>query len=213
MHTTTRHSCVGEVGSPADVVGRTFTFDVLALGRSVEAAAGGVVAAGGAGASALPTCVPVAGSGAVCSLALGAAVGRAVAAVFGCPPVVAVGGRATVVLRCRPVAGGRVLGCRGATVSGCSDTESVAESVARVPGMAAVTGSGGEAAWLVEDLVVGSAATVRPPPTRATAVAATARRRFFFQRASWRRRAARPVPAASVVALSDAELPTGAASE
>ncbi|WP_405890293.1 hypothetical protein OG427_18495 [Streptomyces sp. NBC_00133] len=147
-----------------------------------------------------------------------------VAADFGCPFVVAVTGVAAVVLRCRPaVVGGRVLGCRETGVSGCS-----AESVVAVLGVAAITGSGGEAAcvWLVEGLVVGRAATVRPPPTMATAVAATARRLFFFQRASCRRRAARPcpvgavpswpldepVPDTSAIASPDAPLPIGAVS-
>lgn len=222
MHRTTRHTCVGDVGLPGDVDGGEVAAGVSAPGRSVDAGAG----ASGAGAPTLPTCVALlADSAVVCGVALGAARGRAVAAELCCRLVVAVGGVATVVLGCRlVVVGGRVLGCRGAGVSGCSNDES-----AVAVRMSAVTGSGGEAAcvWLVEGLGVGSAATVRPPPTRATAVAATARRRFFFQRASCRRRAARPcpveaapskpldesVPDTSATASSDTSLPIGAASE
>lgn len=191
-------------------------------------AAGAVVVSGAgaeAAAAALPTFVPVAGSVVVCGIALGAAGAGAEAADVRCRFAVAVGGMAAVVLCCRPVVvGGRVLGCPSTGVSGCSD----AESVLAAPGVAAVTGSGGEAAcvWLVEGLALGRAATVRPPPTRATAVAATARRLFFFQRASCRRRAARPCPVeavpswpldepapeASAIASPDAPLPMGAVS-
>lgn len=224
MHKAIRHTCVGDVGSPVDVVGKRFTVVVPAPGRSAEA---GAVASG---AGALPAGVAGAGSAAEGGVAPGGATGWAVVVVFSCRLVVALVGAvrdvAAVVLCCPPVAaGGRVLGCREPGVSGCSD----AESVAAVPGVGAVTGPGGEAAcvWPLEGLVVGSAATVRPPPTRATAVAATARRLFFFQRASCRRRAARPCPVeavpswpldeslpdASAVVSPDAPLPAGAASD
>lgn len=224
MHKAIRHTCAGDVGSPVDPVGKRFTVVVPAPGRSAEAGAVG----SGAGAGALPGGVAGAGSAAEGGVVPGGATGWAVAAVFSCRLVVvvagAVRGTAAVVLCCPPVAvGGRVLGCRESGVSGCSD----AESVAAVPGVGAVTGSGGEAAcvWLLEGLVVGNAATVSPPPTRATAVAATARRLFFFQRSSCRRRAARPcpveavpswpldepVPDASAVVSLDAPLPAGAA--
>ncbi|MFF3323456.1 hypothetical protein [Streptomyces sp. NPDC002889] len=139
MHRTTRHTCVGDVGSPVGgvgVVAEGRAVDVPAPGRSV--AAGTVVS--GAGVSA--TCLPLADPGAVRGAALSA--GRVVAADFGCGLAVAGGGTATAVLCCRPaVVGGRVVGCRGPRVSGCSDDE----PVGAVRGAAVVTGSGGDATW------------------------------------------------------------------
>lgn len=77
-----RHTCVGDVGSIADVVGKRFRADVPAApGRSVEG--GAVVSGAGAGVSALPTSVPSAGSAVVCGVALKEAAGWAVVAVFG----------------------------------------------------------------------------------------------------------------------------------
>jgi hypothetical protein len=90
MHTAIRHICVGDVGSPGDVIGRRFTADVPAPAGSAEAGAAVSGAWAGAGVSALPACVALADSGVVCGVALGVSGDGAVAAAFGCRLVVPV---------------------------------------------------------------------------------------------------------------------------
>ncbi|MFF1845956.1 hypothetical protein ACFVW9_30280 [Streptomyces sp. NPDC058217] len=106
MHTAIRQICVGDVGSPADVIGSRCTPDGPAPEWSVEV--GGVVSGAwaGAGVSALPVCVPSADSDVVSGVALAVAGEAAAAAGFGCRLGVAVCGKETVALWCRLVVAG-----------------------------------------------------------------------------------------------------------